>query len=245
MKVEYPTPEEQRTAAARIAELGLTHRSLFAEMGELRRSLGLRVIFRGQAEVLFLALAAICCTVYYLLGLRHSLLETGSIFCVLFTASPALYLLLCLLGLWKERLSSVFDMKMTCKYTVCHLTVFRMLTFSCVSIVWNLAAAAACTAAGLCTDFWRMFMVSSSGLFLFSALLLYSLLPGGLLVPSLAAAAWVPVNFFFSRMPGGIYGRFLETVPLPLHIAVTAFCAVLYICGLKKLCLRKKENSLC
>lgn len=245
MKIEYPTLEEQTAAVTSILKHGMQRRSLFAELREMRRSLGLRVIFHNQGDVLFVSALTVFCTAYGLLCSTDSIAEHGELYGVLFTASPTLYILLCLLGFWKEKLSTAYDLKRTCKYTVCHLTVFRMLTFSCANIVVNLATAGVCCFVGTGQDFWRMFMVSASGLFLLSVLLLYSLLPGGLLAPTLVAAAWVPANTICSSFCGDAYDRFLREVPLPLHFVVTAILACLYVSGLKQLLLRKKEKILC
>lgn len=245
MKIEYPSAQEQREAVCRITERGLARRSLFRDFRDLYRGLGLRAIFHDQGDVLFVSALAVFCAASLLLQTHISTWQRRDFYRVLFIASPTLYLLLSLLGLWKEKLSAVFDLKMTCRYTVCHLTAFRMLTFSCASIVFNLATAGLCCLLGICPDFWRMFMVSASGLFLFATALLYSLLPGGLLAPTLAAAAWVPVNLACSTLWKTAYYRFLLAVPLPLHLAVTAALVFLYVSGLKQLFLRKKENILC
>ncbi len=245
MKIEYPTPEEQNAAVSSILKHGLQRRPLFAELRDMRRSLGLRVIFQNQGDVLFVSALAVFCTAYGLLCSTGSIAEHGKLYGVLFAASPTLYILLCLLGFWKEKLSTAYDLKRTCKYTVCHLTVFRMLTFSCANIVVNLATAGVCCLVGVGEDFWRMFMVSASGLFLLSVLLLYSLLPGGLLAPTLVAAAWIPGNVLCDTFCGEAYGRFLREVPLPLHCVVTVVLACLYVSGLKQLLLRKKEKILC
>lgn len=250
MKIEYPTPQEQHDSIERIVKYGLPQRSAFAELREMFRSLGPRVIFYGQGDVMFIAAMAVAFIAYYLVQLACQpgigKVAPEYLYSFLFTVSPTMYLLLCLLGFWKEKLSTVYDIKMTCKYTVCHLAVFRMLAFSCANIVVNMLTAGLCCLLHLESNFWRMFMVSASGLFLLSVLLIYSLLFGrGIIPPTVVSVVWVPANLLCNALAKDTYWHFLRVVPLPLHIAVTAALACLYIFGLKRLFLRKKEKVLC
>lgn len=248
MKIEYPAPEEQRAAVRQITKTGMAdRRSLLSDFWEMYRSLGLRVIFHDMADVVFLSVMAVSFAFYLLAGyLKSASPSRSDVYTVLFTAAPTLYLLLCLLGFWKERMSDTYDVKMSCKFTVCHLTAFRMLLFSCACILFNLALVAAFCAAGFVADFWQTFLVTASSLFLFSVLLLWSLFHGrGLVAPTLTAAAWLPANLLvFALFPDG-YERFLQTVPLYLHMAVTIVLACLYLAGLKRLISQQRERILC
>lgn len=248
MKIEYPTPDEQRAAVRQIREAGLENRhSLFSDFWEMYRSLGLRVIFHDMSDVVFLSAMAVFFVFYFLLGsFRGDFLSRNDVYTVLFTAAPTLYLLLCLLGFWKERMSGTYDIKMSCKFTVCHLTAFRMLLFSCVCILANLALVSVFCAAGFVVDFWQTFLVTASSLFLFSVLLIWSLLCGrGLAASTAAAAVWLPANLLIRSLFRGGYERFLQTMPLCLHIAVTIVLACLYFAGLKRLISQQRERILC
>lgn len=248
MKIEYPTPEEQRAAVRQITQAGMAgRRSLFSDFWEMYRSLGFRVIFHDMADVVFLSVMAMALVFYLLLeSFKFNSPNRGEVCTTLFTAAPTLYLLLCLLGFWKERMSDTYDVKMSCKFTVCHLTAFRMLLFSCACILANLALVAAFCAAGVVTDFWQTFLVTASSLFLFSVLLLWSLFHGrGLVGPTLTAAAWLPANLFVRVLFPDGYERFLQTMPLCLHIAVTVVLACLYLAGLKRLISQQRERILC
>lgn len=247
MNIEYPTPEEQRAAARNIVKAGMPRRRpLAAEVADLCRSLGFGVVFRDMADVVFLsAMAAVCIFISLAENFSHSS-DPDQAYELLFAMAPSVYLLLCLLGFWKERMSGTYDVKMSCKYTVCHLTAFRMLVFSCACIVMNLAAVGILFAAGLVTDYWQAFLVTASSLFLFSVLLLWSLFRGrGLAAPTLTAAAWVPVNLLLGALFGGGYGRFLREMPLWLHLTVALMLACLYCRGIGRLISEQKERILC
>ncbi len=248
MKIDYPSPEERRATIRKITREGMAdRRSLFSDFREMYRNLGLRVIFYDMADVFFIAALV---TAFVLCGLaenfRYLAGQRNNFYAKLFAVSPTLYLLLCLLGFWKEKLSDTYDVKMSCKYTVCHLTAFRMLAFSCAGILVNLAAVGIfCTAGGV-PDFWQVFLVSTSSLFLFSVLLLWSLFrAGGLAAPTFAAAAWFPANLLLEYLFPSGYGRFLVEMPLYLHLAVTVALACFYFAGLKRLISQQKERILC
>lgn len=248
MKIEYPPQEEQRAAVRRIVKAGMDPRRPFlTDIVEMHRDLGFGVIFHDMADVIFLSiLVSVCVFAGLLEGFSSGHNRHDEAYSILFMAAPTLYLLLCLLGFWKEKLSETYDVKMVCKYTVCHLTAFRMLVFSCVCMIANLAAVALFFAEGIFPDFWQAFLVSASSLFLFSVLLLRSLFHGrGLAAPSMTAAAWVPANILLDILFHNGYNRFLREMPLCLHTVVALLLACLYFASLKRLISEQKERILC
>lgn len=248
MKIEYPTPEEQHAAVRKIVKTGMAHkRPLFAYIAEMYRDLGLRVIFHDMADVVFIAAMALVITLFYLLeNFSTGRWQHDEAYAILFAVAPTLYLLLCLLGFWKEKLSDTYDVKMTCKYTVCHLTAFRMLVFSCVCILMNLAVVGIFCMAGIFPNFWHAFFITASSLFLFSFLLLRSVFHSkGLAAPTMTAAAWIPINLMVDFLFHNGYSRFLRDMPLCLHAIVALLLACLYCADLKRLILQQKERILC
>lgn len=235
-------------AIRRITKMGMAHRNSFAaDFIEMYRNLGLRVLFHDMADVIFISVMASAFVLGCVLqnfGFREN--HLGEIYTTVFTMAPTLYLLLCLLGFWKEKLSNTYDVKMSCKYTVCHLTAFRMLIFSCACILVNFAMVGLLFFAGLLPDFWQAFLITASSLFLFSILLLWSLFrKGGLAVSTIMAAAWVPTNIIMHSFFSSGYEHFLLKMPLCLHIAVIVALVCLYCSGLKRLTLQQKERILC
>ena len=248
MKIEYPAPDEQRAAIRQITKAGLKDRRfLFSDFWEMYRSLGLRVIFHDMSDVVFLSAMVVFFAFYLLLkSFQADFLGRNDVYVVLFTVAPTLYLVLCLLGFWKERMSDTYDLKMSCKFTVYHLTAFRMLLFSCVCILANLALVSVFYAAGFVADFWQTFLVTASSLFLFSVLLNWSLFRGrGLAAPTATAGVWLPANLLIHLLFRDGYERFLLTMPLCLHIVVTIVLACLYFAGLKRLISQQRERILC
>ncbi len=248
MKIEYPVPEEQRAAVRRIVGRGMARRRTpFADLLDMYRKLGFRVVFRDMADVVFLSAMVSAFVLFWILeNFTVGRRPHDDAYAALFTLAPTLYLLLCLLGFWKERLSDTYDVKMVCKYTVCHLTAFRMFVFSCVCILANLAAVGVFCAAGIFPDFWQAFLVTASSLFLFSVLLLRSLFhSGGLTAPTLTAAAWIPANLLVDVLFHSGYSRFLQEMPLCLHAAVALLLACLYCADLGRLISEQKERILC
>lgn len=248
MKIEYPAPEEQRAAVQSIIKSGVPRRrSVVGDFMEMYRGLGFRIIFHDMADVIFLAFLGAASVFRLILGrFASGYSNRGAVYTVLFTASPVLYFLLCLLAFWKERMSGTFEVKMSCKFTVYHLTAFRMMMFSCACISFNLAFVWLSCAAGIFPNFWQTFLVTASSLFLFSVLFLFSLLFSGRpAAPAGAAGLWLAGNLLLHAFFPAGYERVLRWVPLYLHLAVIAVLAVLYLAGLKRLISRQKERVLC
>lgn len=247
MKIEYPSQREQHAAVRSIVAAGTApRRPLFAEIAAMYRSVGLGVVFHDMADVVFAAFIVLVCLFGALLQAVSGHPEPDRVYAALFAFSPSVYLLLCLLAFWKERLSGTYDVKMTCRYTVCHLMAFRMLVFSCVGIAVNLAVVGILAAAGGVEDYWQAFLVTASSLFLFSVLLLRSLFcGGGLAAPTLTAAAWIPANLLLDSLFHSGYGRFLREMPLWLHGAVALAMVCLYCRNLGRLISGQKEKILC
>ncbi|MCH4239583.1 MAG: hypothetical protein LKF71_04875 [Oscillospiraceae bacterium] len=244
MRIPYPSEQTERRQIAEIVQKGMAQRpSLLLMFRQMRQSMGIRVIFHDMADTVFISTFTTLCIfssmLHYLKDINQS---HNDLYAMLFTFSPMLYLLLCLLGLWKERISHTFDLKMTCRYTPYDMMAFRMLIFSCISIFVNMVAVGIFCAQGATAHFWHLFFVTASGLFLFSALLLFSVLHNhGLLAPTATALGWLLANGLVYQELNTGYSNLLQAIPLYLHIVVTILCACVYFAGLSRLFQKKEE----
>lgn len=248
MNIEYPTREEIEVQIAQITARGLRKRhSLFYYISDIYRNAGLRMIFHGVTDVVFIALmAAAGIAAGFIASVFSGIYSDPQFHAALFTASPVVYILLCLLSFWKETLSGTYDLKMSCKYTVYHLSALRMLVFSCLSIIFNL-----CVVGVLCflfqgLNFWKLFFISAASLFLFSVLLLFGLLNrDGRASTLIISGLWIAGSLTAFACFGHAYEEFLQTMPLMVHIFVAAILIVCYGAEMARLLFRQKEGSLC
>lgn len=128
MNMLMPSEEEKNRSIAQILETGLPQKKpLRLRLPELVRSIGLRNLFWGTYDCLFIAvLGSILLSVLFAIPSAYDrqLLPLS-----LFLISPALYGLLCVITMWKERQVGLYSIKMTCYYTLKELTALRMVFF--------------------------------------------------------------------------------------------------------------------
>lgn len=242
MKIEYPSQRKIAEQIKIITKKGLVKkRSFFYYLRDIFHSVGLRVIFHGMADAVFIAMTAVLGIAVISAGIIEQ--HMNEIYAVSFIASPITYMLLCFFTLWKEKMSGTYEVKMACKYTVYHLTAFRMFLFSLLSMVINTCGICILCLFGGGLDFWRLFGISVCSLFLFSVILLYGLLHRGGLVVTLAVSfMWIAGNIFVSTVFREIYDRALLAAPPIIHIFVTVALMAAYGSELTKLLFGQKEG---
>lgn len=211
MNIPMPNEEEKDQVVNIILSQGLKRpASLRACLRELYQALGIRNIFLGVTDCLYLALV---CSV--LLGALWLKAEHRFVCSGLFMLSPFLYVALYLLSLWKETQTGTFEIKMACKYTLRHLTAFRMLCFSSVSIICNilLSAVVFLNTGGMA--FIRLLTVSLCALFLYAVCMLMLLIHShNPWTHTALPALWTAGNLLLSSLMGPGMEAFLTNVPI-------------------------------
>lgn len=246
MKIEYPSQAEIDAQILKIMGKGIKPKhSFFYYIKDMYRNLGVRHIFHGIGDVIFIMLIAGIAFG----GITLELLQehNGNIFSFLFTLSPILYISICLLSFWKEKQTGTLDVKMACKYTVFHLSAFRMLTFSSISMVCNTIYIAIISLKYLSINFWSLLAVSLSSLFIFSVFFLYVLLYAGQknAAPYIFSIGWIGVNATLIASFGSSYEAVLASIPGYLYLLVAVIMLWCYISGLKQLILGKAKGVVC
>ena len=239
-KIPMPTAAEKDAAVARILDAGLPVRpGLWHALGETLQAVGLRTLFFGEADCLFLsALFLLLC----LLPAAAAAARQGPVGPVLFLLSPALYAALHLLTAWKEAQSGTLEWRLTCRISLRTMTALRMLVFGSVSVLvcvpangllWYLAG-------GKDSLSW-MVALSVSSLCLYGALSLYCLRLRGAVGLLTAPAVWTAlgiVPLLWERA-----ARWLNEVPTVLFCLLTATALALYFTELRRFCRRYTEGG--
>lgn len=121
MNIPMPEENEKRAAVAAILKEGWRPRRMLPELWRMLRRMGLRYVFYGAQDVLFLAACGVL-AVFLLLR------EQGDVaYAALFAGAPLCYMLFCGIAAWKERQIGVMQWKMACTYDLRQLTACRML----------------------------------------------------------------------------------------------------------------------
>ncbi|MBU5625493.1 hypothetical protein KQI82_00905 [Oscillibacter sp. MSJ-2] len=237
--IPMPGEEEKNRAIAQLLSAGLiAPPGLWRSLGEVRHTVGVRTLFGGVGDCLFLsALTLALC----LLPMAAAA-QQGRLAPVLFLLSPALYASLHLLTAWKESMSGTLDWKLTCRVSFRAMTALRMLIFGGVSVavcvpvdglLWTLAH-------GGPPLLW-MLGLSCSSLFLYGALSLLCQrlrrLPG-LLAPPAAWAALGAVPLCSERA-----AACLTRLPTAVFFLLAAAGLALYLLELRRYCLHHTEGG--
>lgn len=239
-EIPMPTAAEKDAAVAGILDEGLPPRAgLWHTLTEILQTVGLRTLFFGAADCLFLsALALVLC----LLPAAAAAARQGPLGPVLFLLSPALYAALHLLTAWKEAQSGTLEWRQTCRVSLRPMTALRMLVFGSASVLvcvpanlllWYLAE-------GSVSLSW-MVALSVSSLCLYGVVSLYCLRLRGMAGLLAAPAVWAAlgiVPLLWERA-----ARWLNGVPTVLFCLLTAAALALYVSELRRFCRRYTEGG--
>ena len=240
MEIPMPTPKEKERAVAEILAACPRRPWLWRELEETFRAVGLKNLFFGTGDCLFLALLVLLLCLFPVARLT---VELGAAGPVLFFLSPALYAALVLLTAWKEQQSGTLELLGVARISLRMLAALRMLCFGgasvavCVPIsltVWQLSN-------GALSLGWAL-SLSLSSLFLYGALSLFcQRMRGwpGLLGAPCAWAGAVAVLMLWEKT-----AFCLAAVPAAAFCLAAAGGIVLYLMELRRFCRRPVEGGI-
>lgn len=228
MKVDYPTTEEINGAIRSTIEKAYPEKeNIWRYLMRLYRHIGSGFLLHGLRELLLGILA-----VYVLLIClaQDAAFDTrGHMYVFIVVFSPAAFQAVLSLSIIGEKEQLVYDLEMTCKYTVYHILLLRMLLVSSLCTLLN---------AGLCVAaFWQngmeemlhMLFLSVTSLFLYSLLYLNLLLYSSRLVYQAALYVfWAAVNSLLCMFLPPVYLFLAEELPLVCHGIAWIVSAVLF-----------------
>jgi hypothetical protein len=232
MKRTELTPHEKDQAIEYILSKGLTRpKSLWRHLVDMYRAIGLRHLFLDTVQPALMA-AAFMAGFVALNPLppeqyRHA---------ALFAAAPVFFIFAVLLTEAAERRNgALYELKMTCKYTLLQITAFRLLGFS-------LAGTVLCTLAGLSGGFpdvhafFRALSLSLCSLFLCSFQSLFVMRRfNRKWIHAAPVLLWAAIGV----LPAWLFGRqwesFLTRIPVAVTLTIAAVSFALFLRELKTL----------
>ena len=228
MNIPYPDEKRISEAVQSICDQAVPEQETVRSfLKNMTRSLGFRNIFRGTLDSALLTLT-VCLLVgggslYALLEAPNGpALAAGAAFAL----SPLMLLVLFSLLTWKGRTDSLYAIQMTCKYTLHHLTAYRVFAASLLNIGFN-GIYVLLLHRFLQISFFSILCISLSALFLFALLLIQTILhtPSAFGVLGLCAG-WLAVNGgLFWAIPEA-YRAFLQAVPVGVWLVTVLLFAV-------------------
>ena len=228
MNIPYPDEKRISEAVRTICDQALPKQETVRSFLEnMTRSLGFRNIFRGTLDSALLTLT-VCLLVgggslYALLEAPNGpALAAGAAFAL----SPLMLLVLFALLTWKGRSDGLYALQMTCKYTLHHLTAYRVFAASLLNIGFN-GIYVLLLHRFLRLHFFSILCISLSALFLFALLLIQTILrtPSAFGVLGLCAG-WLAVNGGLFWAISEAYRAFLQAVPVGVWLVTVLLFAV-------------------
>lgn len=237
-KFQLPFLDDERVdrEVQMIISRGMKPRqSFFSFMWDLQKELGFRYLFANPRDGVFLILSVTAVLLFLTTALSEGT-DQNHVYGALFLISPLLFMALSLYDLFHKRQSAVFEVEMTAKYTLYQVSAFRMLHFSVLSILMNVAIIAFLVWNGHSFEFLRAFMISMTALFIFSIVFLMIFTRGRSVLAVLkAGGGWVGVNILLGLIDQQAYTRFLMTIPVVVYAVVLAVSIICFIYYLSKL----------
>lgn len=151
----------------------------------------LHVLFFGVGDCLFLGILITVCL--WLLLLQFHI---QTILCSVFACSPFAYIALFFLTTWKEHMVQLYEMKMSCHYTIRQVTAWRMIYFGFGNMLINTAVLALFVhMQNSFVPFWKTLGLSFASLFLYGIMMLFFQIKGRLyLSVAIPPVIWTVLN---------------------------------------------------
>ncbi len=186
--------EEKENAIRSIIKQGIvTPKSRIKGIIDICKSCTFSVLFFGIGDCVFLSiLITLCLWLFFL--------EAGkkTILCTVFTLSPFVYLMSFSLTTWKEKILQLYEITMSCRYTIRQVTALRMIYFSIGNMLIN-TVVLAIVSRNEFAAFWKMLGLSFSSLFLYGMIMLVFQIKGRVyLSVGVPPVMWGLFNLLFS-----------------------------------------------
>lgn len=225
MSIQKLSEAEKDFAVREIVEKGLVRPGdKFRKVIEVRRVCTFHTLFFGVWDCFLLGILIAACI--WLL-----LIQAGSqvIICMVFAVSPFAYITSYLLTAWKEHRLQLYDIKMTCRYTVRQISAFRMICFSGSNIFLNVLMLSLLMQFQLpVIAFWKILGLSFASIFLYGIIMLVFQIKGmPYLTTVLPPVLWGIINAFVIAF----YGEKLEIMLLNLAGSLVFIITVIVFAG--------------
>lgn len=225
-----PMPDEQTIQIQTqliVAAASKQKVSFISYLKSMYQQIGIKHLFSDRSELIFAWITAIILSGLFLVKPEPSQANVNELYGFIFLISPVLFLTLSIYTYSNKIISGTFELEMTCKYNVYQIIAFRMLIFSVIAIMFNTMTLVFMSMFYEDVHFARAFMISSTGLFAFSILILFALMKRRSTVAAAATIiGWTLGNLLLIYMDNPIYRDVL--VNMPLFVYALVFIGTLY-----------------
>lgn len=239
MNIIEPSQNEKDTAIECILSGGLLKpKSLWGYLREIYRTLGPRYIFLDTAQAIIISAAAAAGFI-----ILYPLSPEQHIYAALFAEAPLFFIFTVLFTETIERVSGLYELKMTCKHTIQQITAFRILCFSLMGTVFCMLTSLYFSRLPVAHNFLRAFSISLCALFLCAFLTIFIMRRFiRKWIYFAAMLLWVAINLLPTWIFGLRWEIFLSKIPVAITVFITIIACTLFLVEIKKLMnIRKRE----
>lgn len=230
MNIQKLSEAEKDLAISEIIKKGvISPRDKLGKMLEMKHACTFRTLFFGVGDCLFIGLIAAVCLWLFVI-------QSGSqvMVCMIFAASPFAYIAAYLLTAWKERLLQLYDIKMTCRYTLRQIFAFRMIYFSGINILLNVLILSLFMRFWFsAVVFWKVMGLSFTAVFLYGAITLCFQIKGRPYLSTIfPPALWGTISVLVTAFYGEELEKILLNLAGSLVLIIIAAAFVIYLVAL-------------
>lgn len=229
MNIIKPTDSEKDMAIEKILSEGLSKPdSIWYFCNKMYHSLGLKFIFFDISQAIIMAVAV---TIgFYLL---YPLSPQQNMYSILFAISPLFFITVVFFTEFIERNGSLYELKMTFKYTIQQVIAFRVLCYSLISMIICIFIGSSIPDT---YNFLRVVSISLSGLFICAIITIYIMRCfKGRWIHFTSLVVWGVTVFLPVLILGEGWELLLSQIPIGITIAVAVIGFYLYLREIKKL----------
>ncbi|MBO3445581.1 hypothetical protein [Clostridium sp. CCUG 7971] len=246
-KVDMPDEFEIKSQINTILDKGLKKQeSFYLYIKNMYKSIGIKNLFHDKSELIFIAIVVISILTYLSMRIYpeainlESVNKTEEIYVLIFTVSPLYYLATNIFSFINLKENKTYEVEMVCKYNVYQLASLRMLVFSVIAVIINTIFVSSLYEY---IDVLRGIMISITSVFLFSSILLYSLVKiKSKYIRYMVIAGWILVNVLLVSLSLSNYANLLQNIPILVYVAILTLAIYSYIKNIQILSRYKKVN---
>jgi hypothetical protein len=230
MRIIEVTQGEKHKAIDDILLKGLQRpRSAWSLFGEIRQLLGFRFLFWDTAQAFVLSAITLTGVLLFLLFSPES-----SKHAILFACSPLLFMIVLVFSETAERTGALYELKLTCKYSIRQIAACRIMCFSLPGIVFCLGVSA--YQSGAAHPLLQLLPLSLCALFLCAVIsLIFIRRFAGKWVFVSAVLFWIVITVIPALIFGNRWELFLSGLPAFVTVGVAILSAVLFLLEIRKL----------
>lgn len=239
MNIQMPNEIEKNETIKKIILIGLKpKKNLFQYMKELFYSIGYRCIFWDTLD----------CFIFSILGTMalYGLVKLVMIkqpLSMIFAIAPVFYILLTLITEMKEKLSGLFELKMTCKFTIRHITAIRLICFSLLGIVMCTLMSTGVYLSSIALVFWNILIIALLSLLVTSlAIVVIMIYFSGPKALYISFAVWVMIYILPSVIFRNQWEIILSKIPTIVMLFSLLVLGWIYLKAIKRFLTSEKKE---